>query len=149
MLIFQTHLYCLFFLSHLSMFYHHDFLAFFFWKSILNLCPCSPQAALPFAVILIKSSSLRSGLGFGSFFSKASCKADDMPAPAIVCLCRAILHCQQVGSLSTRVKGDGLKTWEGEEKRTAFQEKELRRKRNLRNNKQKKGNRSEERRTGR
>ena len=69
-----------------------------------------------------------------------------MPAPAIVCLCMAILHCQQVGSLSTRVKGDGLQTWEGgEDKRTAFQEEELRRKRNLGNNKQKKGNRSEER----
>lgn len=63
-----------FLFSHLSTFCHHDFLTFFFWKSILKLRPCCPQAALPFAVILIKSASIRSGLGFGSFFQRPAAR---------------------------------------------------------------------------
>lgn len=56
-------------------FYRYNFLGSFFLSSILKLCPwclaekCSPQAALPFAITLIKSATLRSD--FGLVFSFA------------------------------------------------------------------------------
>lgn len=107
---------------------------------------CSPQAALPFAVTLIKSASPRSDVGSGSFFPRPAARLMTRLGLPLCASVAAIRHCQQVGSLCPP-KLWGNKLWgrveaaleERGEERAASQWKELRRKRNLRNNTQEKG----------
>ena len=101
---------------------------------------------MPFAVTLIKSASLRSDVGFGSFFRRPAAR---LMTRLHLPLCASGSH----PSLSagwepllcppslwgTRAKGGGPRSIGKEgRKGAAFQQKGLRRKRNLRNNHQEK-----------
>lgn len=101
---YQTHL-CLPLPPHLLTFYQHNFLGSFFLRSILKLCLAlgrefSTQAALPFAITLIKSASLRSDFGLASFFRRPAARLMTCPRLPLCVPCAAIRHCRQVGSLS-------------------------------------------------
>lgn len=156
----QTALRCLFFSfsffffpPYFQHFNCHNFLGSFFWRSSFQAWPlalgreCSPQAALPFAVTLIKSASLRSDVGFGSFFRRPAARLMTRLHLPLCASLAAIRHCQQVGSLcaassqpvGSQGEGGGLRSSGKEGRREGgFSIGSRRSKSNLRNKNQEK-----------
>lgn len=133
MLVYQTYLCCLYFFPSFQHFSQHNFLGSFFLRSIFKLCPQRSRRTQPAdscAVCRhlneISLPQVRRWLRF--FLSKASCKADDTPSSAIVCLWQPSVTVSRVGASAVSSqpvgnKGEGgwsKEHWEGGEKGGSF-----------------------------